>query len=420
MVCSMRYLGLRVRSETRSSNYIMHCFNSVKYTSTGFRKDLKMKILQVHVEYSTSKTSGENSTVDLIRSYLASAHIVDSFSFKVQGSSRAVVFFLKLQLKNLLSLFQLYRTAIKYDLILFHNQVPYIPMVLVSLISRRVAVVKVWHNVRPFCIKGSAFRDGQICWDCSKKTKFESIKNSCYRGSRSQTMLALISQSGSIKTLKSEKITNVAVSNYLRGVLLDKGFSANRVYSIQNAASNYFYKSRQGSDLIYLGRIVEEKGVNQLLSAWSKLQGSTTRKLHLVGDGNSLIDLKSTFENNQTVFHGHLSSVEIEGVIAQCGIAVIPNLWDEPFGKVALDFLTTKMVIVASFNGGIREILETDSGTIEIVESSANGIAQALESAMSNNVEVSVEKRKAVLENFNEEAIGKKWRTLIADIVKIA
>jgi glycosyltransferase involved in cell wall biosynthesis len=112
--------------------------------------------------------------------------------------------------------------------------------------------------------------------------------------------------------------------------------------------------------------------------------------------------------------------VEIEGVIAQCGIAVIPNLWEEPFGKVALDFLTTKMVIVASFNGGIREILETDSGTIEIVESSANGIAQALESAMSNNVEVSVKKRKAVLENFSEEAIGKKWRTLIEDVVKIA
>ena len=398
----------------------MHCFNSVKYTSTGFRKDLKMKILQVHVEYSTSKTSGENSTVESIRSYLVSAHSVNSFSLKVRGSSRGVVFFSTLQLKNLLYLFKLYRSSLKYDLVLFHNQIPYIPMFLLYLISRRVAVVKVWHNVRPFCIKGSAFRDGQICWDCSKKTKFESIKNSCYRGSRSQTMLALISQFGSIKTLKSNRITNVAVSNYLRGVLFDKGFPANRIYSIQNAASNDFYKSRQGSDLIYLGRIVEEKGVNQLLSAWSKLQGSTTRKLHLVGDGNSLIDLKSTFENNQTVFHGHLSSVDIEGVIAQCGIAVIPNLWDEPFGKVALDFLTTKMVIVASFNGGIREILETDSGTIEIVESSANGIAQALESAMSNNFEVSVEKRKAVLKNFNEESISIKWQTFIESIVKSA
>jgi len=78
------------------------------------------------------------------------------------------------------------------------------------------------------------------------------------------------------------------------------------------------------------------------------------------------------------------------------------------------------MVIVASFNGGIREILETDSGTIEIVESSANGIAQALESAMSNNFEVSVETRKAVLKNFNEESISNKWQTFIESLVKSA
>jgi glycosyltransferase involved in cell wall biosynthesis len=115
-------------------------------------------------------------------------------------------------------------------------------------------------------------------------------------------------------------------------------------------------------DLIYVGRLVSEKGLPDLIQAFHLLTlipEHSQRTLAIVGSGN----MKSSLEKMVKEFHlennidflGPKQGDELIDIISQAAIGVVPSAWEEPMGGVSLELLAAGKVLITSDSGGHAE-----------------------------------------------------------------
>ncbi len=139
--------------------------------------------------------------------------------------------------------------------------------------------------------------------------------------------------------------------------------------------------------LIFVGRLVSDKGVDLLLDALAQLrsQGLTptlTPMLTVVGGGPEETALKAQAQQlgivTQVDFVGVKVGEELAQLLSAHQILVVPSRWQEPFGIVALEGIACGCVAVGSEEGGLPEAMGDCGVTF------ANGDVVALTQALAN------------------------------------
>jgi glycogen synthase len=115
-------------------------------------------------------------------------------------------------------------------------------------------------------------------------------------------------------------------------------------------------------ELIFVGRLVSEKGVGIVLRALAILKASGLMPhLTIVGDGperGSLEQLAGEFKVlGQVNFTGLVSTEKLAGLLNRHRILVVPSLYNEPFGLVAVEGIACGCVVVGSSGGGLPEAI---------------------------------------------------------------
>jgi glycosyltransferase involved in cell wall biosynthesis len=115
-------------------------------------------------------------------------------------------------------------------------------------------------------------------------------------------------------------------------------------------------------DLIFLGRLVSEKGIDLLLQSLGKLKARQLSPcLTIVGQGpeqNHLEQLTAELGlGGQVTFAGALQGASLATVLRRHKILVVPSRYDEPFGVVALEGIACGCVVVGSNGGGLPEAI---------------------------------------------------------------
>jgi glycosyltransferase involved in cell wall biosynthesis len=118
----------------------------------------------------------------------------------------------------------------------------------------------------------------------------------------------------------------------------------------------------RSKDLIFLGRLVSDKGADLLLSSLAKLkdQGLTPR-LTIVGSGPEesalLAQAQELKIDDQLDFIGSKVGGELAEILNAHRILVAPARWHEPFGIVALEGIACGCVVVGSEGGGLKDAI---------------------------------------------------------------
>ena len=132
-------------------------------------------------------------------------------------------------------------------------------------------------------------------------------------------------------------------------------------------------------ELIFVGRLVSDKGASLLLEAMALL-GSAPR-LTMAGDGPERASLERQAADlglqPRVDFVGSQSSEQLAELLRHHEILVVPSRWQEPFGIVALEGIACGCVVVGSAAGGLAEAIGPCGVTFP------NGDAQALANALS-------------------------------------
>ena len=134
--------------------------------------------------------------------------------------------------------------------------------------------------------------------------------------------------------------------------------------------------------ILYVGRLVYEKGVQHLISAMPKiLNGYHDAKLIIAGKGGMMDELKGQAEamglGNKVYFTGHLNAKQVQKMYKCADLAVFPSTY-EPFGIVAIESMLAGIPTVVSDVGGLNEIVEHGVNGMKSYSGNANSIADSV------------------------------------------
>lgn len=135
------------------------------------------------------------------------------------------------------------------------------------------------------------------------------------------------------------------------------------------------------TELIFLGRLVSEKGLDLLLESLGRLRSNGLRpRLTVVGSGPALTAMQKLGENlgihEQVSFIGPKRGAELAKILNDHQILVVPSRYDEPFGVVALEGIACGCVVVGSSGGGLPEAIGPCGVTFS--NENAEALAKAL------------------------------------------
>ena len=127
--------------------------------------------------------------------------------------------------------------------------------------------------------------------------------------------------------------------------------------------------------VFFSGRITPEKGITELLSAMTRLKNKTQIRLLIVGDvfygvkatWDPFLDkVKSLTETvgNQVITTGFAPYGKIPSYLAMADIAVIPSIWNEPFGLTVAEAQAMGKPIITTRKGGIPEVVSEENAIL--------------------------------------------------------
>ncbi len=155
---------------------------------------------------------------------------------------------------------------------------------------------------------------------------------------------------------------------------------------------DYDFRRKYAADnekiILFMGRLVFEKGVQHLISAMPKILANyNDAKLIIAGKGGMLDELKSQVEylglGNKVYFTGYLNSKEVCKMYKCADISVFPSTY-EPFGIVALEAMLAGVPAVVSDIGGLNEIVSHGEDGMKSYAGNSNSLADSILSLLYN------------------------------------
>lgn len=159
-----------------------------------------------------------------------------------------------------------------------------------------------------------------------------------------------------------------AISSRIASELERCGFPRERIVMLPNGVDLSRFKVRDVKrapgapfTVIYVGRLVDEKGIPTLLDAWaSAFAGIEDVRLKLVGDGARAVELRERADrlgiSGQVEFVGFMNRVE--DAIADAHVGVLPSRI-EGLSNVLLEFMACGLPTMASQVSGSEDFVVT-------------------------------------------------------------
>ena len=118
----------------------------------------------------------------------------------------------------------------------------------------------------------------------------------------------------------------------------------------------------EGNYILFVGRLVPEKGVLTLLKAFQNITKQfPNEELWIVGEGSQLEELQNFAENNElknVLFLGNKSREELQDIYANSKFSVVPSEYLEAYGNVILESLAFGKTVITSDLVGIKNEIE--------------------------------------------------------------
>ena len=156
--------------------------------------------------------------------------------------------------------------------------------------------------------------------------------------------------------------------------------------NFEQVERDYDFRRQYAADnekiILYVGRLVYEKGVQNLIAAMPKILANYhDAKLIIAGKGPMLDELRGEVDylglGNKVYFTGYLNSKQCRKMYKCADIAVFPSTY-EPFGIVALEAMLSGSPIVVSDIGGLNEIVDHCVNGMKSYAGNSNSIADSI------------------------------------------
>lgn len=187
----------------------------------------------------------------------------------------------------------------------------------------------------------------------------------------------------------------VAISKSVKQSLHDKiGVDNNKIKIVYNGVNinkfkypvNRFHEIPQ---IIYVGRLIKEKGVQVTLEALSQLPSDIKYNFVIVGDGNYQETLQTIAQkyniDDRVFFVGKRRNVS--EYLRESDIFIHMPIWEEGFGITIIEAMAAGLLCICAEYGGIKEIIANNKDGYLIEKGNAIALSQVLKQVLQRNIE---------------------------------
>ena len=247
----------------------------------------------------------------------------------------------------------------KPDVAHFHNIYPLIGATAYRICKKfNIPIIQHIHNYRFLCPKANLYRDGKICEICPKnKTLLPAVFFGCYHDSRLATLFFVIAflfhkLIGSYLFINKYIFPSLFTQKYYQTSLkLKKKHIVYLPYFVEEIPQNIKRpKYAPKKYYLYLGRLVQEKGILRLLQFFK----NTNRKLIVLGDGPLKTKIYEEYKKNTNIILiPHSNKKKVFSYLKYCEALLIPSEWYEVLPLVYLEAVQLNKKIFLTKNNNL-------------------------------------------------------------------
>jgi glycosyltransferase involved in cell wall biosynthesis len=276
------------------------------------------------------------------------------------------------------------------DIVHVHNTIPLIsPSVYKACRDAGIAVVHTLHNYKLICPGAYFYRDGSLCEECIGKTfPYPAIAHGCYRNSSIQSAIAAVGLATNRvrKTFQNDIDIYIALTNFARKKFIAGGLPAEKIAVKPNFVSADIQPGEhQGGYALFVGKLVEYKGIETLLQAWHLLDEKIPLKI--VGQGPLEILLKSNLPGD-VEYLGHQPRENVLQLMKDASFVVFPSQWYEGFPMTIAEAFATASPVVAAKLAAAAEIVRDGFSGWHFKPGNPEDLAEKVKQAWSDKAEL--------------------------------
>lgn len=221
-----------------------------------------------------------------------------------------------------------------------------------------------------------------------------------------------------IKRLVIRRASNIAVSRAVAASLPVRCAVVPNPY-----ADDLFTRApaaQRSRDLVFVGRLVSDKGVDLLIAALGLLaRRGRSVGLTVIGDGPELAALRRQASDlkvaEQIDFCGRRVGGDLVASLNQHQVLVVPSVWEEPFGVVALEAMACGCIPLVSRSGGLPDAV--GSGGVVVPLGDVDALAQAIDELLGDSMRLERLRRAAPdhLDRHTRDRVAKDYLHVLSD-----
>ena len=231
-------------------------------------------------------------------------------------------------------------------------------------IKKNIPIVFTAHDVQAICPAITMMdSDRNPCELCMGGNYINCFKKKCIKNSTLKSLLGSIEG----KYYRNHKIYTdminyiITPSEFYRSKFIKDGVNSNKIKALHNSISinDYNLKTEDNGYALYFGRLSREKGILNLINAFSKLKKGL---LYIAGEGPEEETIKQIIKDNKlekrVKLLGFLNKNQMTEVTRKCKFVVVPSIWYENCPYSILETLAIGKPVIGSNMGGIPELID--------------------------------------------------------------
>ncbi|WP_339698029.1 glycosyltransferase family 4 protein [Algoriphagus aquimarinus] len=257
--------------------------------------------------------------------------------------------------------------AEKPDIVSCHNLAGWSAAVWNPIHEAGIPIVQVLHDLYLLCPNSNMFKNEQTC---------EKQCLSC----------KLLRSNHAEKSFQVSAV--VGISNSILQRFIDFGYftnaSKNIIYNTRTISNPAFKSPRKPGQAMrfgYLGTLSKVKGLEWLIEQFKKLDFNAS--LSIAGKGDRVFgnQLKELAKDSNIEFVGYVNSTEF---LAEIDVLIVPSLWEEPLGMVAIEALANHVPVIANKRGGLQETVKDGINGLYCYDSEPDSLSAAMRQLYEN------------------------------------
>jgi len=255
----------------------------------------------------------------------------------------------------------------KPDIVSCHNLAGWSAAIWNPIHQAGIPIVQVLHDLYLLCPNSNMFKNEQTC------------ENQCFS-------CKLLRSNHAEKSKQISGVVGISNNILQRFISFDyfQNASKNIIYNtrtISNPPAKSPRTEKQAIRFGYLGTLSKVKGLEWLIEQFKELDFDAS--VSIAGKGDKVYEnqLKELAKDSTIEFVGYVNSTEF---LAEIDVLIVPSLWEEPLGMVAIEALANHVPVIANKRGGLQETVKDGINGLYCYDSSPASLGFAMRQLYEN------------------------------------